>query len=128
MRALGAFALATATAAGRIPAPEPWTAHDTRVLIAAAVGIAVVVAPIVVLKMHAFLALDNLLEARGADNRRVAGRPVVGHPLAEGHELVRGRRRRDPANELIAATSVVHNVPLATRDRRIRRSKVVPIA
>jgi GntP family gluconate:H+ symporter len=57
MSALGAFALATATAAGRIPAPEPWTAHDTRVLIAAAVGIAVVVALIVVLKMHAFLAL-----------------------------------------------------------------------
>jgi predicted nucleic acid-binding protein len=29
---------------------------------------------------------------------------------------------------LIAATSVVHDVPLLTRDRRIRRSKVVPLA
>jgi PIN domain nuclease of toxin-antitoxin system len=34
----------------------------------------------------------------------------------------------DPADELIAATSVVHVVPLLTRDRRIRRSKVVPLA
>lgn len=34
----------------------------------------------------------------------------------------------DPADELIAATSVVHDVPLLTRDRRIRRSKVVPLA
>jgi PIN domain nuclease of toxin-antitoxin system len=36
--------------------------------------------------------------------------------------------KSDPADELIAATSVVHNVPLITRDRRIRRSKVVPFA
>ena len=36
--------------------------------------------------------------------------------------------RSDPADELIAATSVVHGVPLLTRDARIRRSKVVPLA
>jgi PIN domain nuclease of toxin-antitoxin system len=34
----------------------------------------------------------------------------------------------DPADELIAATSIVHRVPLVTRDRRIRKSKLVPIA
>jgi PIN domain nuclease of toxin-antitoxin system len=34
----------------------------------------------------------------------------------------------DPADELIAATSVVHSVPLVTRDRRIRRSRKVPFA
>lgn len=34
----------------------------------------------------------------------------------------------DPADELIAATSVVHNVPLVTRDRRLRRSRRVPLA
>lgn len=34
----------------------------------------------------------------------------------------------DPADELIAATSVVHKVPLVTRDRRIRSSKIVPLA
>ena len=36
--------------------------------------------------------------------------------------------RGDPADELIAATSVVHGVPLLTRDKRIRRSRVVPLA
>lgn len=36
--------------------------------------------------------------------------------------------RADPADELIAATSIVHNVPLLTRDRRIRKSKLVPLA
>lgn len=34
--------------------------------------------------------------------------------------------RGDPADEIIAATSVVHRVPLLTRDRVIRKSKVVP--
>jgi len=36
--------------------------------------------------------------------------------------------RSDPADELIAATSRVHNLPLVTRDRTIRRSKLVPLA
>jgi PIN domain nuclease of toxin-antitoxin system len=34
----------------------------------------------------------------------------------------------DPADEIIGATSIVHRVPLVTRDRRIRRSKRVPMA
>src|SRR5271170_3583251 len=34
----------------------------------------------------------------------------------------------DPVDELIAATSVVHRVPLVTRDRKMRRSKIVPMA
>ena len=36
--------------------------------------------------------------------------------------------RGDPADEIIAATSVVHDIPLLTRDRSIRRSKLVPLA
>ncbi len=36
--------------------------------------------------------------------------------------------RADPADELIAATSIVYRVPLLTRDRRIRSSKLVPLA
>jgi PIN domain nuclease of toxin-antitoxin system len=36
--------------------------------------------------------------------------------------------RGDPADELIAATSIVHRIPLLTRDRGIRRSKIVPLA
>lgn len=34
----------------------------------------------------------------------------------------------DPADELIGATAVIHNAPLLTRDRRIRGSKIVPLA
>lgn len=34
----------------------------------------------------------------------------------------------DPADEIIGATSIVHSVPLLTRDRRIRNSKRVPLA
>ena len=36
--------------------------------------------------------------------------------------------RGDPADEIIAATSVVHEVPLVTRDRVIWQSKMVPLA
>ena len=36
--------------------------------------------------------------------------------------------RGDPADELIAATSVVQNIPLVTRDRGLIRSKIVPLA
>jgi len=36
--------------------------------------------------------------------------------------------RGDPADEIIAATSVVHRVPLVTRDRKIRGSRIVPFA
>jgi PIN domain nuclease of toxin-antitoxin system len=36
--------------------------------------------------------------------------------------------RGDPADELIAATSLVHNVPLVTRDSALRRSRRIPIA
>ena len=34
----------------------------------------------------------------------------------------------DPADEIVSATSIVHRLPLVTRDRRIRRSKRVPLA
>jgi PIN domain nuclease of toxin-antitoxin system len=34
----------------------------------------------------------------------------------------------DPADELIAATSVVHQVPLVTRDRTTLKSRLVPLA
>lgn len=36
--------------------------------------------------------------------------------------------RGDPADEIIAATSIVHQVPLLTRDRAILKSKMVPFA
>lgn len=36
--------------------------------------------------------------------------------------------RGDPADEIIAATSIVHRVPLVTRDSTIRKSKLVPLS
>jgi PIN domain nuclease of toxin-antitoxin system len=36
--------------------------------------------------------------------------------------------RGDPADELIAATSVVERIPLVTRDRTLLKSKIVPLA
>jgi len=36
--------------------------------------------------------------------------------------------RSDPADEIIAATSLAHDIPLLTRDARILASRVVPFA
>ena len=35
--------------------------------------------------------------------------------------------RSDPADEIIASTSIVHRLPLVTRDPVIRKSKLVPL-
>ncbi len=47
-------------------------------------------------------------------------------------EVVRTLRRLDfhgdPADEIIAATSLVHRAPLVTRDRKLLKSKIVPLA
>jgi PIN domain nuclease of toxin-antitoxin system len=43
-------------------------------------------------------------------------------------QLARLDVRGDPADDLIAATSLAHDVPLLTRDRRLRRSRKVPLA
>jgi PIN domain nuclease of toxin-antitoxin system len=48
--------------------------------------------------------------------------------LAVCRESTRLDFRSDPADELIAATSIVHHVPLLTRDSRLLASKVVPLA
>jgi PIN domain nuclease of toxin-antitoxin system len=34
--------------------------------------------------------------------------------------------RSDPADEIIAATSIVENIPLMTRDAKIQKSKMIP--
>jgi len=36
--------------------------------------------------------------------------------------------RSDPADEIIAATSLALNIPLMTRDKKINKSKIVPLA
>ena len=57
--------------------------------------------------------------------RRVHVWPI---DLAVAQTSTRLDFRADPADEIIAATSVVHDIPLLTRDHVIRRSKVVPLA
>ena len=47
-------------------------------------------------------------------------------------DVVRALRRidfrSDPADEIIAATSLAHRAPLVTRDRKLLKSKTVPLA
>ncbi len=61
--------------------------------------------------------------------REVVGRLTV-WPI--DLEIARALRqldfRGDPADELIAATSLVHGIPLVTRDARMLASRVVPLA
>ncbi len=61
-------------------------------------------------------------------SRTLAGIHVWPLDLAVARASTRLDFRGDPADEMIAATSLVHAVPLLTRDRRIRRSKIVPLA
>jgi PIN domain nuclease of toxin-antitoxin system len=60
---------------------------------------------------------------------RVLGRVHV-WPLTReiAHASTRLDIQGDPADEIIAATSLVHKVPLVTRDRALLRSKIVPLA
>ena len=60
--------------------------------------------------------------------RTLSGLHVWPLDLAVSLQSTRLDFRGDPADELIAATSVVHRVPLLTRDRKIRGSKIVPFA
>lgn len=66
------------------------------------------------------------------DHPEVVGALSVIHvwplDLAVARASIRLDFRGDPADELIAATSVVHGIPLVTRDRTIRSSSVVPLA
>lgn len=48
--------------------------------------------------------------------------------LAVCRQIKRLDFKSDPADEIIAATSLLYNVPLVTRDRRIRNSRLVPLA
>jgi len=78
-------------------------------------------------KLHSLRRIDIGLDT---DAVRNAFRQITIWPITS--EIARASVRldihSDPADELIAATSLVHQVALITRDKRIRKSKIVPLA
>lgn len=69
------------------------------------------------------------MDMESAEFTRALGRIYVWPlDLAVCRETLRLDFDSDPADEIIAATSIVHKLPLVTRDRLIRRSKLVPLA
>lgn len=70
-----------------------------------------------------------LLDLEGAAFRRLLAQLTV-YPITL--EIARQSAaldfRSDPADEIIAATSIVERIPLLTRDRKILRSRLVPLA
>jgi PIN domain nuclease of toxin-antitoxin system len=60
--------------------------------------------------------------------RALSGILVWPVDLAVSIQSTRLDFKSDPADELIAATSIVHQVPLLTRDRRIKGSRLVKFA
>ena len=102
------------------------TAAESRLLS----GDAWSICPIVFWEIGKLAELGRIdLDLDDAGLRRVLARVQV-WPIS--FEICRAIReldfRGDPADELIAATSVVHAIPLVTRDKRIRRSRRVPLA
>src|ERR1700722_13507234 len=65
------------------------------------------------------------LDVRSAEFMRIFARVQVWPlDLAVCHKSTELDFTGDPADELIAATSIVHRVPLVTRDKKIRKSKL----
>ncbi len=85
----------------------------------------------IVLWELAFLAREGRIR-RGPDDARV--RQVVAELTVWPIDLDVARAlrfldfRSDPADEIIAATSLVYGIPLVTRDDRLLGSKLVPLA
>ena len=69
------------------------------------------------------------LDLEDADVVRVLARVHV-WPITRqiAHASTRLDIKGDPADELIAATSLIHKIPLLTRDRALLKSKIVPLA
>ncbi len=59
-------------------------------------------------------------------NRALSRIQVWPLDLAVCRELANLDFRGDPADEIIAATSIVHQVPLLTRDHVLLKSKLIP--
>ncbi len=88
------------------------------------------VAAIVLWELAKLIDLGRIdMDLDDRDVSRVLNRiPIWPLDLAVARASTRLDFESDPADQLIAATSIVHNIPLLTRDRVIRRSKLVPLA
>ena len=71
------------------------------------------------------LAFEEWL-AQATDPRILTVLPIDVKVVASVHRLP-GSFHGDPADRLIVATSKAHSLPLATRDARIRRSRIVKL-
>ena len=69
------------------------------------------------------------IDLRSPDFTRILARVQIWPlDLRVCNEIVNLDFQSDPADEIIAATSIVHRVPLLTRDEKILGSKLVPFA
>ena len=69
------------------------------------------------------------IDLRSSDFTRILARVQIWPlDLRVCNEIVNLDFQSDPADEIIAATSIVHRVPLLTRDEKILGSKLVPFA
>src|SRR4051794_217968 len=83
----GVGRLLTVPAVAEADVNAPWNGHDTRVLIAAAIGIAMIVVLIVVFKVHAFLALTIGALFVGLASGIAAGNVTKSYELGVGSVL-----------------------------------------
>ena len=84
--------------------------------------------PLTAEEFHALRSLGDEVDLDDPDVVRTLAAVQVWPITAEiARESTSLDLRSDPADELIAATSVVHNVPLVTRDPKLRASRVVPL-
>ncbi len=102
------------------------TARERKVLLGAPWGISA----IVLWEVCKLFELGRINLDPSSRTFREALRGIVVWPidLETSVQSTRLDFQSDPADQLIAATSIVRAVPLVTRDKRIRCSKLVPFA
>ncbi len=88
------------------------------------------VSPIVFWEIHKLVQLGRVeLDLDDVELKRILARLHVWPLTWEICRCIDGLGlNADPADEIIAATSVLHRIPLVTRDRGLRRSRRVPTA